>query len=95
MMVFARWKPPRLPANVCMVLAVAGDIPLHDLAALADKVLEVASPTVSNIQAPLQAQQATTSSRQRTVLRRRPRKRTAAVGVKPGTAHSGGGELGG
>lgn len=34
----------RLPANVCMFPAAAGDIPLHDLAALADKVLEVASP---------------------------------------------------
>ncbi|CAN7981532.1 unnamed protein product, partial [Ixodes pacificus] len=52
----------RLPANVCMVLAAAGDIPLHDLAALADKVLEVASPTVSNIQAPHQAQQTTVSA---------------------------------
>ncbi|XP_037505922.1 uncharacterized protein LOC119382291 [Rhipicephalus sanguineus] len=31
----------RLPANVCMILAAAGDLPLDDLAALADRVLEV------------------------------------------------------
>ncbi|XP_037529488.1 uncharacterized protein LOC119406826 [Rhipicephalus sanguineus] len=37
----------RLPANVCMVLAAAGDLPLDDLAALADRVLEVATPAIS------------------------------------------------
>ncbi|KAG0413223.1 hypothetical protein HPB47_009614 [Ixodes persulcatus] len=62
---------------------------------LADKVLEVASPTVSSILASPQTQQATTSFRQWKVLQPRPRKRTAAVEVKPGTARSGGGELGG
>ncbi|KAH7968570.1 hypothetical protein HPB52_009805 [Rhipicephalus sanguineus] len=37
----------RLPANVCMILAAAGDLPLDDLAALADRVLEVATPAIS------------------------------------------------
>ncbi|CAN7949498.1 unnamed protein product [Ixodes hexagonus] len=45
-----------------MVLAAAGDIPLYDLAALADKVLEVASPTVSNIEAPPHVQQPAASA---------------------------------
>ncbi|KAG0422916.1 hypothetical protein HPB47_001288 [Ixodes persulcatus] len=52
----------RLPANVCMVLTAVGDIPLFDLAALADKVLEAVSSTISSIQALPQAQQATVST---------------------------------
>lgn len=45
----------RLPANVCMVLAGAGDMTLDDLAALADRVMEVASPSISAIDSSVQA----------------------------------------
>ena len=39
----------RLPGHVRMVLASSGDIPLEALATLADKVMEVASPSVSSV----------------------------------------------
>ena len=39
----------RLPNNVRMVLASAGDMSLEDLAQLADKIMEVATPTVSAV----------------------------------------------
>ncbi|CAN7996283.1 unnamed protein product, partial [Ixodes pacificus] len=45
----------RLPANVCMVLAGAGDMTLDDLAALADRVVEVASFSISAIDSSVQA----------------------------------------
>ena len=37
----------RLPGHIRMVLASSGDMPLEALATLADKVMEVASPSVS------------------------------------------------
>ena len=43
----------RLPANVRMVLASAGDtVSLEELAQLADKVVEVAAPSISAMSAP-------------------------------------------
>ena len=39
----------RLPNKVWMVLASAGDMSLEDLAQLADKIMEVATPTVSAV----------------------------------------------
>ncbi|KAL3227347.1 hypothetical protein MRX96_024162 [Rhipicephalus microplus] len=39
-----------LPANVCMVFAAAGNLPLDDPAVLSDKVLEVATPTISALE---------------------------------------------
>ena len=39
----------RLPSHVRMVLASSGDMPLEALATLADKVMEVASPSVSSV----------------------------------------------
>ena len=43
----------RLPANVRMVLASAGDtVSLEELAQLADKVVEVAAPSISAVSAP-------------------------------------------
>ncbi|CAN7991375.1 unnamed protein product [Ixodes hexagonus] len=45
----------RLPTNVCMVPAAAGDMTLDDLAALADRVVEVASPSISPIDSSVQA----------------------------------------
>ena len=39
----------RLPSHVCMVLASSGEMPLEQLAQLADKIVEVATPSVSAI----------------------------------------------
>lgn len=43
----------RLPSNVRMVLASTGeDLPIDNLAAMADKIIEVAAPTVSSVSTP-------------------------------------------
>lgn len=43
----------RLPANVCMVLASSGDsISLDQLAQLADRIMDVAIPTVASVASP-------------------------------------------
>ena len=41
----------RLPNQVQMVLASAGEMTLEDLAQLADKVMEVSSPSISSVSA--------------------------------------------
>ena len=46
----------RLPTNVRMVLAAASErTPLEELAALADKIMEVASPSIATVASPTQA----------------------------------------
>ena len=46
----------RLPTNVRMVLAAASErTPLEELAALADKIMEVASPSIATMATPTQA----------------------------------------